>query len=228
MLDPIKVTITTPGLAPHGLADHGIPAAIVSRFLDERGIVVEKTGSYSLLVLFSLGVTKGKAGTLLVELLEFKRVHDSGGTVRGVMPRLVAEHPERYDEMTLAELCSELHTAIRNVSLPELIEATYQERPEPVVTPTVAFQRLVAGKVDLVPVADLPGRISAGMVVPYPPGIPVIMPGERYGDADSGLIRYLKASEQLASLLPGFETEIHGTQAGEDGSYRLAVLSTTG
>ena len=227
MLDPIKVTITTPGLAPHGLADHGIPAAILSRFLDARGIVVEKTGFYSLLVLFSLGVTKGKAGTLLAELLEFKRVHDSGATVRGVMPWLVAEHPEHYDEMTLAELCSELHTAIRNVSLPELIEATYHERPEPVVTPTVAFQRLVAGKVDLVAVADLPGRVSAAMVVPYPPGIPVIMPGERYGHADSGLIRYLKASEQLASLLPGFETEIHGMQAGEDGSYRLAVLSTT-
>jgi arginine decarboxylase len=62
------------------------------------------------------------------------------------------------------------------------------------------------------------------MVVPYPPGIPVIMPGERYGEANSGLIRYLQASEQLASQLPGFETEIHGIQAGEVGRYRLAVL----
>jgi arginine decarboxylase len=227
MLDPIKVTITTPGLAPHGLAEEGIPAAIVSRFLDERGIVVEKTGSYSLLVLFSLGVTKGKAGTLLAELLEFKRLHDGGAALREVMPRLVAEHPERYGEMTLADLCRELHGAMREVSLPELIDATYEERPEPAVTPTVAFQRLVAGEVDMVGVEDLAGRVSAAMVVPYPPGIPVIMPGEQYGSADSGLVRYLRASEQLATRVPGFETEIHGIQANKDQGYRLAVLRVT-
>ncbi|WP_251004824.1 hypothetical protein, partial [Escherichia coli] len=45
------------------LSEQGIPAAIVSRFLWERGLVVEKTGLYSFLVLFSMGITKGKWST---------------------------------------------------------------------------------------------------------------------------------------------------------------------
>ena len=102
MLDPIKVTILTPGISPEGeLQQHGIPAALVSRFLDEHGIVVEKTGAYSFLVLFSLGITHGKAGTLLAELFEFKRLYDDDAPLTRALPRLVGEHPDRYGKLTL-------------------------------------------------------------------------------------------------------------------------------
>src|SRR4249920_2076452 len=47
MLDPIKATVITPGLDVGGeFADTGIPAAIVTRYLVEHGIIVEKTGLY--------------------------------------------------------------------------------------------------------------------------------------------------------------------------------------
>lgn len=59
LLDPIKVTILTPGGNVDG-SICGIPAAIVTKFLDKRGIQVEKTGDYSLLFLFSIGVTESK------------------------------------------------------------------------------------------------------------------------------------------------------------------------
>jgi len=43
LLDPIKVTLVMPGLTAGGaLSDCGIPAAVVSKFLWERGLVVEK------------------------------------------------------------------------------------------------------------------------------------------------------------------------------------------
>ncbi len=46
MLDPIKATIITPGLDVDGdFADWGIPAGILTRYLAEHGIIVEKTGS---------------------------------------------------------------------------------------------------------------------------------------------------------------------------------------
>ncbi|MDR8444992.1 lysine decarboxylase LdcC, partial [Acinetobacter baumannii] len=46
-LDPVKVTILTPGMDEKGNMDEeGIPAALVAKFLDERGVVVEKTGPY--------------------------------------------------------------------------------------------------------------------------------------------------------------------------------------
>jgi len=64
MLDPIKVTLLTPGLDSQGqLQARGIPAPLVSSFLSSCGTVVEKTEPYSILVLFSIGVTKGKWGS---------------------------------------------------------------------------------------------------------------------------------------------------------------------
>lgn len=42
-LDPIKVTILTPGMKKDGTMDEfGIPASLVAKYLDERGIIVEK------------------------------------------------------------------------------------------------------------------------------------------------------------------------------------------
>jgi arginine decarboxylase len=225
MLDPIKVTILTPGIDGAGeLGEHGIPAALVSRFLDERGIVVEKTGSYSFLVLFSLGITRGKAGTLLSELFEFKRLYDRDAPLSEALPRLVVEHPDRYGQTSVRALSDELHSAMRENTMNVLIDEMYEDLPEPVTTPASAYEHLVAGTTDMVAVADLPRRVSTAMVVPYPPGIPVIMPGERFPAADSALIRYLITSERLAQRFPSFETEIHGIAIQEDDSYRVPCI----
>jgi arginine decarboxylase len=59
LVDPIKVTILTPGLSANGsMQQHGIPAAVVTKFLSSRRIEIEKTGLYSFLVLFSMGITR--------------------------------------------------------------------------------------------------------------------------------------------------------------------------
>jgi arginine decarboxylase len=225
MLDPIKVTILTPGISPEGeLEQRGVPAALVSRFLDERGIVVEKTGAYSFLVLFSLGITHGKAGTLLAELFEFKRLYDRDAPLTEALPRLVAEHPERYRAMSLVALADELQDAMRDSGMTELTEGMYAQLPEIVTAPATAYQQLVDATIELVGVDQLAGRVSAAMVVPYPPGIPVIMPGERFPRADSALVRYLTASQGLDARFPAFETEIHGIEVQSDGSYRLPCL----
>ncbi|MGC9221442.1 MAG: Orn/Lys/Arg decarboxylase N-terminal domain-containing protein [Solirubrobacteraceae bacterium] len=226
MLDPIKVTILAPGVEPDGeLSAHGIPAAVVSHFLDEHGIVVEKTGSYSLLVLFSLGITPGKAGTLLMALQEFKRLYDTGAPLGAVLPRLVSEHPQRYGgDLTLKQLADALHDGMRDAEMNTLLTGVYGTLPTPVVTPAVAYRKLVSGETELVPLRELAGRVSATMVVPYPPGIPMIMAGEQFDGADSPLIRYLAASELLAARFPGFETEIHGVDLAADGSYRVPCL----
>ena len=97
MLDPIKVTITMPGMDVTGtFAERGIPAQIVTMFLDEQRIEIEKTGDYMLLVLFSIGMTRGKWGTLLDGLLGFKRAYDENTPLSVALPRLIAAQPERY------------------------------------------------------------------------------------------------------------------------------------
>ena len=176
------------------LQQRGIPAALVTRFLDERGIVVEKTGAYCFLVLFSLGITRGKAGTLLAELFEFKRLHDQDAPLTQTLPRLVDEHPGRYGTLTLRTLADEMQTEPRDSALTELTEGMYAALPEPVTNPATAYEQLITGTTEMVEVDKLAGRVSAAMVVPYPPGIPVIMPSERFPTADSALLRYLRQS----------------------------------
>ena len=78
MLDPIKVSIVTPGVADKGGLDKsGIPATLVTAYLHYRGVEVEKTTDFTILFLFSIGITKGKWGTLLNALLDFKRDYDA-------------------------------------------------------------------------------------------------------------------------------------------------------
>ena len=73
MLDPIKATIITPGLDMSGsFGETGIPAALVSKYLTEHGVVVEKTGLYSFFILFTIGITKGRWNTLLTALQQFR------------------------------------------------------------------------------------------------------------------------------------------------------------
>ena len=64
--------------------------------------------------------------------------------------------------------------------------------------------------VESVEIDNLMGRILAVMVVPYPPGIPLIMPGERITKATKSIQDYLLYAREFDRKFPGFETDIHG------------------
>lgn len=209
LLDPIKVTLLTPGVESKGrLARSGIPAAIVTRFLAERGLVVEKTGLYSFLILFSLGITKGKWSTLVSELQEFKRLYDSNAPLEHTLPKASAE--ERYAGMGLRDLAQQLHQFYKTAHLVRILRNIYTELPDMVIRPADAWQQMVRGQVEMVPMEELAGRTSAVMLVPYPPGIPVIMPGERFPVDSSAITDYLRAALMQDAQFPGFESDIHG------------------
>src|SRR5262245_27731008 len=98
LVDPIKVTILSPGLSANGtMQQAGIPAAVVVKFLSSRRIEIEKTGLYSFLVLFSMGITKGKWSTLVTELLNFKDLYDANAPLREALPALYEAHPDAYE-----------------------------------------------------------------------------------------------------------------------------------
>jgi arginine decarboxylase len=48
-------------------------------------------------------------------------------------------------------------------------------------------------------VADPVGRISAAMVSPYPPGVPAVLPGERF---NTEVVEYLRAAHAAGALTP--------------------------
>ncbi|MGR6974938.1 Orn/Lys/Arg family decarboxylase [Streptomyces cynarae] len=226
MLDPIKVTLTCPGIDATGdMADWGIPARVLTAYLATRNIVVEKTDSYTTLVLFSMGITKGKWGTLLDALMDFKALYDGDAPLDRVLPALIARYPGRYSGRTLRELCQEMHGHLRSARLVELLDTAFQQLPEPVAPPQLCYQRLIRGGTERVRLAEAPGRVAAAMVTVTPPGIPVLMPGENVGAQDGPLLRYLTALESFDRRFPGFRSETHGvTLDPETGDYLIECL----
>jgi arginine decarboxylase len=224
LLDPIKVTLVTPGLTAGGTLDaQGIPAAVVSKFLWERGLVVEKTGLYSFLVLFSMGITKGKWSTLLTELLEFKRSYDANLPLSDVLPSIAQAGKTFYQGMGLRDLCDALHACYRENATAKALKRMYTVLPEVAIKPADAYNQLVRGEVEAVPIEQLEGRIAAVMLVPYPPGIPLIMPGERFTAQTRSIIDYLIFARTFDLSFPGFDADVHGLQR-EEGVYTVDCI----
>ncbi|MCA7883016.1 arginine decarboxylase [Burkholderia contaminans] len=224
MLDPIKVSIVTPGVASHGgLMPVGIPASVVTAYLDRHGIVVEKTTDFTILFLFSLGVTKGKWGTLVNTLLDFKRDYDANAPLEQALPELVARYPERYGKLGLRDLCDLMFSAMSDLKTTEMMSRGFSTLPKPDYSPAEAFEHLVHNDIEMLELAEMAGRTVATGVVPYPPGIPLLMPGENAGPADGPLLGYLKALEQYDLRFPGFTHDTHGVEV-EDGVYRIACI----
>ncbi|MCY1496534.1 Biodegradative arginine decarboxylase [compost metagenome] len=225
LLDPIKVTLITPGLSADGkLGEQGIPAAVVSKFLWERGLVVEKTGLYSFLVLFSMGITKGKWSTLLTELLEFKRGYDANQPLTEALPSIATAHGAHYAGMGLRDLCDALHACYRKSATPKALRSMYTTLPELAMKPADAYDKLVRGEVEAVPLDRLQGRIAAVMLVPYPPGIPLIMPGERFTVETRAIIDYLEFARTFDQSFPGFDIDVHGLHCQESPTGRCYTV----
>jgi arginine decarboxylase len=100
----------------------------------------------------------------------------------------------------------------------------YTTLPEMAQRPGDAYDALVHGRVQSVPVDELMGRILAVMLVPYPPGIPVIMPGERLTAATKSIQDYLLYAREFDSKFPGFETDIHGLRFEGSGHGRRYLV----
>jgi arginine/lysine/ornithine decarboxylase len=224
MLDPIKVSVVTPGMGRDAVLEPtGVPAMLVTAYLDRQGIVVEKTTDFTILFLFSMGVTKGKWGTLVNALLDFKRDYDVNAPLEQVLPGLVEAHAERYGGHGLRDLADEMFTAMRELRTTELMSRAFSVLPKPELTPVEAYERLVRNMIESLPIEAAAGRTLATGVVPYPPGIPLLMPGENAGPANGPLLGYLAALEEFDRRFPGFGHDTHGVEV-VDGRYRVLCV----
>lgn len=224
LLDPIKVSIVTPGMGRDGkLQASGVPASLLAAYLDAQGIVVEKTADFTSLFLFSMGVTRGKWGTLVNALLALHRDLLADTPLARAIPALVAAHPEQYGALGIAELANAMFAAVKKYRTTEFLAAAFGVLPAPVLSPVEAYERLVNDQVESLALDEMAGRTVATGVVPYPPGIPLMMPGENAGAADGPLLGYLGALEAFDAEFPGFGHDTHGVEV-EDGRYRILCV----
>ena len=207
MLDPIKATVITPGLDVDGdFADWGIPAAIVTKYLAEHGVIVEKCGLYSFFIMFTIGITKGRWNTMVTELQQFKDDYDRNHPLWKVLPEFVAKHP-RYERVGLRDLCRQIHDVYKANDVARLTTEMYLSDMVPAMRPADAFAKMAHREIERVDIDALEDRITSVLLTPYPPGIPLLIPGERFNRT---IVRYLQYARDFNERFPGFETDIHG------------------
>ncbi|PSB92150.1 arginine/lysine/ornithine decarboxylase [Candidatus Pandoraea novymonadis] len=221
MLDPIKATIITPGLDVEGeFGESGIPAAIVTKYLAENGIIVEKTGFYSFFIMFTIGITKGRWNSMVTELQQFKDDYDYNRPLWRVLPEFVQKFP-RYERIGLRDLCDQIHNLYKINDVARVTTKMYLTNVQPGMKPTDAFSKLAHRHIDRVPIDDLEGRVTSVLLTPYPPGIPLLIPGEIF---NANIVQYLRFARDFNECFPGFYTDVHGLVVEEiDGHYEYFV-----
>ncbi|WP_409288443.1 ornithine decarboxylase [Pseudomonas sp. KCJK8927] len=216
-IDPCKAIFTTRGQLD-------IPACLVTQYLRDRGFTPEKTDFYTFTLLMTPS-SNNAALNGLVHVLEFFEAHLlEGAAVLQLLPSLRLA-PAPYQGLSLAMLGERINTLYRAHQVEQrqseifsAIGAAQVDCP-----PYQANQRFVRGEARLQSIGEVTGRVAAEGVIPYPPGIMCIAPGERWTAA---LVGYLQAVEALSVQYPEFAPHIQGVHKvrNTDGSVSLGVF----
>jgi arginine/lysine/ornithine decarboxylase len=143
--------------------------------LEARGCFVELADPQAVLLVFSLASTQEDVSRLIAALEEIGRDQDG-----------LERDPINSNTNAMPALS---YSAVRGLSDP----VSFDEH--------VYRQKGTA----LLPLEETVGQLSAEMIVPYPPGIPVLCPGERISEE---VVRYLNRLVALGA-------RIHGMTIGE-------------
>jgi arginine decarboxylase len=139
-------------------------------------------------------------------LQQFKDDYDKNQPLWKALPEFVAKHP-RYERIGLKDLCSEIHGVYKKNDIARLTTEMYLSDMVPVMRPADAFAKMAHREIERVTIDQLEGRVTAVLLTPYPPGIPLLIPGECF---NSTIVRYLGFARDFNERFPGFETDIHG------------------
>ena len=137
----------------------------------------------------------------------------------GASCRSSAQQQPRYERMGLADLCQYVHELYAKYDIARLTTDMYLRDLTPAMKPSDAFAHIAHRKTERVEIDELEGRITTSLVTPYPPGIPLLIPGEVF---NKKIVDYLKFSREFNEACPGFETDIHGLveEVDESGKRR--------
>jgi ornithine decarboxylase len=222
MVDPNKLTLLTPGLdrKTGEYLSFGVPATVLANYLREQRIIPEKCDLNSILFLMTPAEDESKLNTLIAKLVKFKNLWDADAHLAEVLPTLYAAHSERYAGYTLRQVCNEMHDFYRQANVKELQRLCFRASsfPELARSPKDAYEALVANDVDYVPLQNAKGRISATLALIYPPGIGVVLPGERWDQRAQPMLDYFMAFQESFNRFPGFNYEVQGVFQEREGS----------
>jgi ornithine decarboxylase len=226
MVDPNKLMLLTPGInrKTGEYLDFGVPATVVANYLREQRVVPEKCDLNSILFLMTPAEDESKLNTLIAKLVNFKNLWDRDAPLEEVLPTLFVSNSARYAGYTLRQVCNEMHDFYRKANVKNLQRLCFRATsfPELAMYPKDAYEALVANDVDYVALDDIRGRISATLALIYPPGIGVIVPGERWDERAQPMLEYFQAFQESFNRFPGFNYEVQGVyQERVDGRIKF-------
>jgi arginine/lysine/ornithine decarboxylase len=215
MVDPNKLMLLTPGIdrKTGEYLDFGVPATVLANYLREQRIVPEKCDLNSILFLMTPAEDESKLNSLISKLVKFKNLWDRDAPLGEALPTLFAQNSARYAGYTLRKVCKEMHDFYRKANVKELQKACFRASsfPEFAMSSKDAYEALVANEVDYVPLdASIRGRIAATLALIYPPGIGVLVPGERWDSRAQPMLDYFSTFEESFNRFPGFNYEVQG------------------
>ena len=210
-IDPLKLQFMTPGICMETgeYEDFGIPAVILADFLRDNGVIPEKCDLNDILFLMTPAESQTKLANLLTKLMRFEAYIDEDAPMEQVLPYICRTYPERYRNYSIRQICQELHDFYKAKKINVLQKKMFLKNyfPPYFMAPQAANWALTRGEGELVPLSEADGRVALQAVVPYPPGVPCIQPGERW----SGIVlEYVRDFVECMEKIPGFAPEIQG------------------
>lgn len=201
-LDPTKLTID---ISQSGYTADELRAELIGRY----NIQVEKNTHNTLTLLLTIGTTRSKVSRLFDAMLRLAKESPHAAALRRPLP------PEGAGRLGSGPSPAETPAARRSARVPEAPRFTALA-----CLPRDAFyeagERLALLDERGQPNAALEGRVCCDQIVPYPPGIPVLVPGQVI---DAGIVAYLVRLLQTQKSI-----DLHGL-ATVDGELHLRVLS---
>nr|WP_246300279.1 hypothetical protein [Actinopolyspora biskrensis] len=113
---------------------------------------------------------------------------------------------------------------LRQWDLPGRLKDACSCLPRRCRTPAEAHDELVRDRLRRVPLEKLHHSVAASMVVPVPPGAPILMPGEATGPRRGAFTGYLFGLRDFDRSFPGFEHDVRGLTRDRSGEYWIDCL----
>lgn len=210
LTDPCKVLLTTGPL----------PAPLLSHWLENRRVTVEKSDFHTLLFLIEPSDRQEKCERLLSLFEECETAYEANAPMSSFAPDVTCLPSEGLKDYSLRYM-----DFLEKEQASRLSQTLFAEDhfPKAALTGRSAHQAFLKGARERVPLPKAKGRVSLEMILPYPPGITVLEPGEVWTDE---VLSYFLFLQKYSSTFPDFSPEILGVHGNGNDAYVWVLKET--
>lgn len=210
LTDPCKVLLTTGPL----------PAPLLSHWLESRHVTVEKSDFHTLLFLIEPSDRQEKCERLLSLFEECETAYEANAPMSSFAPDVTCLPGEGLKDYSLRYM-----DFLEKEQASRLSQTLFAEDhfPKAALTGRSAHQAFLKGERERVPLPKAKGRVSLEMILPYPPGITVLEPGEVWTDE---VLSYFLFLQKYSSTFPDFSPEILGVHGKGNDAYVWVLKET--